>query len=72
MMGILPWLHYVKNLRALYEYHQSTHSAYRNKQIIQACFAHVPQCLWWYFEAVIYRCKKTYPKNGDLIIETIF
>ena len=46
MVGVcLPWLYFVKTLRALYEYHQSTHNAYRNKQIIQACFARMSQCL---------------------------
>ena len=29
----------IKILKALKEYHQPTHSAYRNKQIIQACLA---------------------------------
>ena len=43
--GYLSWLYYVKTLTALYEYHQSTQSAYRNKQIIQACFARMSQCV---------------------------
>ena len=35
----------LKNVTALYEYHHSTRNANRSKQIIQACFAHMSQCL---------------------------
>ena len=34
-----------KNATALYEYHQPRHIAYRNRQIIQACFASMTQRL---------------------------
>ena len=30
-----------KNLTVLYECHQPRHNAYRNRQIIRACFAHM-------------------------------
>ena len=34
-----------KNLTALYECHRPRHDAYRNKQIIHACFARMSICL---------------------------
>ena len=34
-----------KNLTALYECHRHRHNAYRNRQVIRACFARMSQCL---------------------------
>ena len=34
-----------KNLTALYEYHRPRNNAYRNKHIIQVCFARMSPCL---------------------------